>query len=763
MMPWMVPYLRFSDDSLKSTFQEQLSLMRKNRLFCDVILHVENTEIPAHRNVLACVSPYLMELFSAEQNTCNDGNIPSYRLNGYITKEGLNILVEYAYTAQLEVPEDMIKDVYLAAWQLRMERVVNECSLHLVSDLSTETAIDTRSLPGINRNKTFVKKVDSFISDHFPELLQTTSFLQLPSIQIEVLHQTKEEMAMVAEDSLCRLVLEWTKREISDHSASIASLSERSRMLFLALDNSLQDVSELIGDKANSDMVKDYKSKAQKNPSNIPKTRRKCLSQPERPRILLYSREVSDRNDEENREDADWNVIASIKVSDHTYISLVTLNGALCRVSIQLRLNVIVNAAETSPPASNIATPSPAVAEVSKTAPQFDKQADSEQTVQPLQVVPQADLFCEIATMSESKCGLGVGEHNGKLIVVGGYGRTECLKSTESYCPVTNKWTEELSLSEARGRVQIAIINEVIYAVGGSNGVNELDTVECLSLNGEGKQKWKKCAKLPFPRSNCGVCAFNGKLYCIGGNSTGQNGIRQCDVYDPETNKWTSIAPLNTGRCQAGVVAYKGKLYASGGSDAWNCLNSVEVYDPEEDVWTFAAPLLTARRGCGLTEYQGKIYCIGGSDGSQSLKTTEYYDDTTQSWILGPSLISARANVSVAVIQNRLYAVGGFNGKKFLNTIEYFDEEANEWTKFAKLQAITAKAVEKSETTTNGTNGHHNYNHLTDSEEEDKNSSVNGSNESLVRDLKQKVTLKVNEKDKIREDESEATTIIMPL
>lgn len=43
MMPWMVPYLRFSDDSLKSTFQEQLSLMRKNRLFCDVILHVSIT------------------------------------------------------------------------------------------------------------------------------------------------------------------------------------------------------------------------------------------------------------------------------------------------------------------------------------------------------------------------------------------------------------------------------------------------------------------------------------------------------------------------------------------------------------------------------------------------------------------------------------------------------------------------------------------------------------------------------------------------
>lgn len=108
MMPWMMPYLRYSDDTLKSSFQNSLSMMQKNRLFCDVILHVENTEIHAHRNVLACVSPHLMELFSNDEAANNDGRIPSYRLNGFITKEGLNILVEYAYTAQLEVPDEMV-------------------------------------------------------------------------------------------------------------------------------------------------------------------------------------------------------------------------------------------------------------------------------------------------------------------------------------------------------------------------------------------------------------------------------------------------------------------------------------------------------------------------------------------------------------------------------------------------------------------------------------------------------------------------------
>jgi influenza virus NS1A-binding protein len=501
-------------------------------------------------------------------------------------------------------------------------------------------------------------------------------------------------------------------------------------MLFLGLDNSLQDAADLIGDKANSDMVKDYKKLASKNPSGNPKSRRKYIAQPERPRILIYSRDISDRSkDEENRADADWNLIASTKVFEHTFISLVTLNGALCRVSIQLRLNQTVAASEET--SSGLTTPSPIAPEKSLI---IEKIITEEQIAQP-------ELFCEVATMSESKCGLGVAELDGKLIVVGGYGRAECLRTVETYDPETNAWTEELSLSEARGRVQIAVIKGTIFAVGGCNGTTELDTVECLALggknDGEKPKKWKKCSKLPFSRSNAGVCALNGRIYCIGGWN-GQAGIKQCDSYDPETDTWSSIAPLNTGRCQAGVFAFNNKIVVVGGSDAWNCLGTVETYDPDTNQWTFSAPLLTARRGCGLAELNGKLFVVGGSDGNQSLKSTEYYDEATESWILGPSLTTARSIVSVVVVKNRLYAIGGFSGKKFLNTIEYYDADAKEWTKFAKLQQPS-------------------NDELPDDEE-----SVVLNGNGNVKKLKSPTieTKNVCEKDKISEDETD--TIIVP-
>uniref|UniRef100_A0A8D8F4K6 Influenza virus NS1A-binding protein homolog B n=1 Tax=Culex pipiens TaxID=7175 RepID=A0A8D8F4K6_CULPI len=105
-------YLKFTDESMKSNFLQSLSTMRRHRLFCDVILLVGNTEIHAHRNVLACVSPHLMELFSSDVDTVNgataDGKAPCYRLNGHITLTGLRFLVEYAYTGSLEVPGDMV-------------------------------------------------------------------------------------------------------------------------------------------------------------------------------------------------------------------------------------------------------------------------------------------------------------------------------------------------------------------------------------------------------------------------------------------------------------------------------------------------------------------------------------------------------------------------------------------------------------------------------------------------------------------------------
>lgn len=101
----------------------------------------------------------------------------------------------------------------------------------------------------------------------------------------------------------------------------MGNLVERCHLLYLALDNSLQDCSDLpIGHESETELVQDYKRLVLKCPTS--KSRRKCLAQPARPRVIIYSRDISER--EENGDiEPDWNLIGSRKVGGN-YSQLLT-------------------------------------------------------------------------------------------------------------------------------------------------------------------------------------------------------------------------------------------------------------------------------------------------------------------------------------------------------------------------------------------------------------------------------------------------------
>lgn len=302
----------------------------------------------------------------------------------------------------------------------------------------------------------------------FDSVSQTPAFLQLNCVTIDVLYQTKQEMSVVIHQSLCRLVLDWVKRQMTEDTLSMPHLLERSHLLYLALDNSLQDCADLPpGHESESDLVQDYKRLALKCPNN--KGRRKQVGATVRPRVIIYSRDIGDREDRSTVE-PDWNVIGSAKVGDNTFIALVTLNGLLTRVSVQLRLNL---PPATPSPSSVLAPDSATVIGVGPpvfTTSQSMNGSFSAGTSKEESLSEQPETFCEMAAMSGPKCGLGVAEWDGKLLVCGGFNRGECLRSVESYKPDTNEWTTESNMSQARGRVQIAVLNGTVYAVGGSNG-----------------------------------------------------------------------------------------------------------------------------------------------------------------------------------------------------------------------------------------------------------------------------------------------------
>lgn len=69
-----------------------------------------------------------------------------------------------------------MKSVYLAATHLKMDRVVRQCAQHLLSSITVANSIETRSLPGIERDTELVKQIDAFIASN---VSSTSLFLSI--------------------------------------------------------------------------------------------------------------------------------------------------------------------------------------------------------------------------------------------------------------------------------------------------------------------------------------------------------------------------------------------------------------------------------------------------------------------------------------------------------------------------------------------------------------------------------------------------------
>lgn len=57
-----------------------------------------------------------------------------------------------------------VRSIYLAACYLKINRVAEECAVHLIKNLTVDNCVDIRSLPGISSKKWFLCQLDEFIS-----------------------------------------------------------------------------------------------------------------------------------------------------------------------------------------------------------------------------------------------------------------------------------------------------------------------------------------------------------------------------------------------------------------------------------------------------------------------------------------------------------------------------------------------------------------------------------------------------------------------
>ncbi|XP_016354854.1 influenza virus NS1A-binding protein homolog A-like isoform X1 [Sinocyclocheilus anshuiensis] len=239
----MIPngYLIFEDESFLDSTVAKMNALRKNGQFCDVRLQVCGHELMAHRAVLACCSPYLFEIFNSDLEPHGVSHVKFEDLD----PEAVEILLNYAYTAQLKADKELVKEVYSAAKRLKMDRVKRICGDYLLSKMDSQSAISYRNFASCMGDGRLLGKIDSYIQEHLLDVSEQEDFLKLPRLKLEVM--LEDNLTLPSNGKLYSKVIGWVQRSLWENGEPLERLMEEVQTLYYSADHKLLDGSLLDG------------------------------------------------------------------------------------------------------------------------------------------------------------------------------------------------------------------------------------------------------------------------------------------------------------------------------------------------------------------------------------------------------------------------------------------------------------------------------------------------------------------------------------
>lgn len=240
-----------------------------------------------------------------------------------------------------------------------------------------------------------------------------------------------------------------------------------------------------------------------------------------------------------------------------------------------------------------------------------------------------------------------------------------------------NIWTEKALMPTGRYYFGGATYNGKIYAIGGqSSGVTftkneEYDPV--LDI-------WSTKTQMPLGRHSLSTVYLDGKIYAIGGLNQAGNYQDINHSYDPVSDAWTTTNAVMPSRSSSlAAVALRGRLYAFGGLDGGpSNLNLNVSYSPATDSWATHTNLPTARYSHVAVTVNGKIYVIGGQDTGGYSSKNEEYNPALGSWATKTALPTPRNALAAAMVGGKIYVIGGERTVD-LDVNEEYDPISDTW------------------------------------------------------------------------------------
>lgn len=249
-------------------------------------------------------------------------------------------------------------------------------------------------------------------------------------------------------------------------------------------------------------------------------------------------------------------------------------------------------------------------------------------------------------------------------------------------------WGEWRTLPAAPGPQMsnqgIAVLNNFVYLIGGDKNTRRFRAETHCWRYDPRHNKWCSIQPLQQQHADHCVCVVGDHIYAIGGRDY-SNELESVECYDPRTNTWKYVAPLKREVYGHAGAAVDGKIYITCGRRGPEYLRDTSCYDPATNDWTQCAQGPVERAWHCMASVNGRAYVIGGSNDEHGYRRDVLkvgcFNPVTNCWSLVSPLPAGHGEPGVAVLDTRIYILGGRSHDRGnrMKYVHVYNTETDEW------------------------------------------------------------------------------------
>ncbi|CDQ84058.1 unnamed protein product [Oncorhynchus mykiss] len=495
----------FHKTSHADSLLTQLNLLRKRRVFTDVVLRAGNRVFPCHRAVLASCSRYFEAMFNGGLRESRDAEV---NFHDSLHPEVLELLLDYAYSARVIINEENAESLLEAGDMLQFHDIRDACSEFLEKNLAPSNCLGMMLLSDAHQCQRLYELSWRMCLANFATLNKTEDFLSLPKDKVQEL-VFSEELEVEDESLVYEAVIDWTyllknvasEELVMGHKVGreIVEDAVRCKMRILQNDGIVtgfcarpRKVSQALlllgGQTFMCDKVYmiDNKTKEITPKTDIPSPRKECSACAIGCKVYVTGGRGSE-------------------------------NGASKDMWVYDTLHD----------------------EWSKAAPMLVARF-GHGTAELDHILYVTNKWILVAPLREGVSNAAVVGAKNKLFVFGGTSvNRDKFPKVQCFDPVQNRWTVPASCPQLWRYTAAAVVGNHVVVIGGDT---EFSASSAYRFNSETFQ-WSKFGDVMAKRISCHAVASGNRLYVVGGYFGAQR-CKTLDCYDPSTDSWDSVTSV---------------------------------------------------------------------------------------------------------------------------------------------------------------------------------------------------------------------------